>query len=92
MFPLVCLSATELVFSFNLTCPGSSQISNRRWSGASTQSASVDVTTKVVRPHTAHGARTTDVDGEVFSPQGTAGGGKEAAPVVAGARGVMRYS
>lgn len=45
-----------------------------------------------MRPHTAHGARTTDVGGEVFSSHGVAGDGGEAAPVVAGARGMMRYS
>lgn len=48
------------------------------------------MTNKVVRPHTAHGVRNADIGGEAFSPQGATKDGGEAAPVVAGARGVMR--
>lgn len=94
---LVCVSNVErpthltsrCIFSEHIS--GNVQIANRRWSGTSTQSASADITNKAVRPHTAHGARTADIGGEGFSSQGAVGDDGEAAPVVAGARGMMRY-
>eukprot|EP00752_Nemacystus_decipiens_P015070 g13425.t1 len=68
---------------------GNVQISNRRWSGTSAHPASGETANKAVRPHTAHGARTADPSGEGLSSHGAAR--DEAAPVVAGARGMMRY-
>ena len=47
-----------------------------------TNSVPPDVATKSARPHTAHGLRESDI----------AKGRSEAAPVVAGARGMMRYN
>lgn len=46
-----------------------------------TNSVPPDVATRNARPHTAHGLRESDI------PKGRG----EAAPVVAGARGMMRY-
>lgn len=101
--PYICGTCTTAVcivlLTYSLTLipiifehiSGNAQIANRLWSGTSTQSASADITNKAVRPHTAHGARTADISGEGFSSRGAAGDGDEAAPVVAGARGMMRY-
>lgn len=57
---------------------GDSNIPDKHWG---TNSVPPDVATKNARPHTAHGLRESDI----------AKGRGEAAPVVAGARGMMRY-
>ncbi|CAM9198370.1 unnamed protein product [Ectocarpus sp. 13 AM-2016] len=69
---------------------GGTRNANQRAKATNTKTASVDVT-RTVRPHTAHGNRATDIGGEVSASQGAFGEGGEAAPVVAGARGMIRY-
>lgn len=62
-----------------------------RWTGVVTSSTSTDAAVRIARPHTAHGTRSSEVSGEISVVQGASGAGGEAAPVVAGARGVMRW-
>ncbi|CAM9584936.1 unnamed protein product, partial [Ectocarpus sp. 12 AP-2014] len=63
---------------------GGTKNANQREKATNTKTASV-------RPHTAHGTRATDIGGEVSASQGAFGEGGKAAPVVAGARGMIRY-
>lgn len=58
---------------------GGPKMPEKHWG---TNSVPPDVATKSARPHTAHGLRESDI----------AKGRSEAAPVVAGARGMMRYT
>lgn len=82
------LRPSTVVF-FNVTRSGGTKNANQRGKATDTKAASVDVT-RAVRPHTAHGTRATDIGGEVSASQGAFGEGGEAAPVVAGARGMIR--
>lgn len=80
------MSASIRANSFYADAPTGS---GQRWSGVVSKSG--DTAPRTVRPHTAHGTRSIDASAEVFASPGAFLGGGEAAPVVAGARGVMRW-
>lgn len=82
---ILIMSASTRTDAYNADAPTGP---GQRWSGVVTKSA--DTATRTVRPHTAHGTRSIDASAEVFASPGAFRGGGDAAPVVAGARGVMR--
>lgn len=68
---------------------GASRSPSRRRGGVVTKST--DIATRAIRPHTAHGTRSNDANAEVSAANGDSRAGCKVDPVVAGARGMMRY-
>lgn len=72
-----------------LVFAGASRSPSRRRGGVVTKST--DIATRAIRPHTAHGTRSNDANAEVSAANGDSRAGCKVDPVVAGARGMMRW-